>query len=724
MDSSPKKESLRKRTVKWLSYGLISQAIAELETAFARAECAEERRNIDAIRQLYSLMANYALNGNADNSRAIIVARIRNSIVDSLESYERRMRVDNNQSSALYPSSLRTLRVVKNPPLKDTLSELEHLLQNELNTSENASDTARRLNDAQKNFFNHLWLTHPLTGEDENIIKELIDSNINHVDLVLQLAVGGLFLGEMEYHDDRRMELLAEIYGKLHEADPVTALKALTALCLALRYHGEVRTAWRERLATTLASLSAVATFQDDLRSIVIETVKTRDTERVSKHIVSDIIPSLMKLNKDAFKFGNISEMDMDMLEDNPEWMTPLEDLSRLHEEGADVMMSTFAPLKSHPFFNELYRWFVPYKSAVWELTQNAGANRSHVQKIISFLDINRNVCDTDKFSLALALSQVPESQIGAMQERLTDELGAMEEMAGEENQREAIIRNNVRNLHRFYSFFNRKSEFTNALQQELLLSTLQVFDPIGLKIDFHALRNEAANFLFSKRYYDQALPLYRRNLALFATDELHEKVAYCLQQTGDFAGALEHYNRASDLAKATKWRLRRMVHCHKMLGNYAEAIRLYKEVLAMTAEPSVKQLLTLANLYLLADRRSEALPLFIKADYMDPQALSSQRAIIWISLLDANFERAKTYTERLFNNAAPEPADYLNRAYLALLTGQPRQGADDLRKAFAGMKVTAADFVNTVSEDLARLENSGLDILLANIALSEAINK
>ena len=60
----------------------------------------------------------------------------------------------------------------------------------------------------------------------------------------------------------------------------------------------------------------------------------------------------------------------------------------------------------------------------------------------------------------------------------------------------------------------------------------------------------------------------------------------------------------------------------------------------------------------------------------------------------------------------------------MALLTGQPRQGADDLRKAFAGMKVTAADFVNTVSEDLARLENSGLDILLANIALSEAINK
>ena len=39
-------------------------------------------------------------------------------------------------------------------------------------------------------------------------------------------------------------------------------------------------------------------------------------------------------------------------------------------------------------------------------------------------------------------------------------------------------------------------------------------------------------------------------------------------------------------------------------------------------------------------------------------------------------------------------------------------------------MKVPVEDFVNTVSEDLARLENSGLDILLANIALSDAINK
>ena len=724
MDSPNKKESLRKRTVKWLSYGLISQAIAELETAFGSPECAEERRNIDAIRQLYSLMATYALNGAADNSRAIIVARIRNSILDLLESYERRMRVENNRSSALYPSSLRTLKLVARPSLNDSISALEHILQNEFNTSDNTADMSKRLNEAAHDVFAHLWLKHPLSAEDESAIKNLIDSNINHIDLILQIAVGGLFLGEMEYHDDRRMTLLAEIYGKLHEADPATALKALTALCLALLHHGDVRKAWRERLATSLSSLSAVSTFQDDLRHIIIETVKTRDTERVSKHIVSDIIPSLMKLNKDAFKSGNISELDMEMLEDNPEWMTPLEDLSRLHEEGADVMMSTFAPLKSHPFFNELYRWFMPYKSAVWELMQNHGSNTTHVRKIISFLDINRNVCDTDKFSLALALTQVPDSQIGPMQERLSDELGAMDEIAGEENRRESIIRNNVRNLHRFYSFFNRKDEFTNALQQNLLLSALQVFDPIGLKIDFNALRNEAANFLFSKRYYDQALPLYRQNLANGENPELHEKVAYCLQQTGDYSVALEHYNRASDLSKATKWRLRRMVYCHKMLGNYAEAIRLYKEVMSMTAEPSVKQMLMLADLYMLADRRSEALPLLIKADYMDPQLLTAQRAIIWISLLDANFERAKTYTERLFSNAAPEAPDYAHRAYLALLTGQPRQASDDLRKAFTDMKVPVEDFVNTVSEDLARLENSGLDILLANIALSEAINK
>ena len=54
----------------------------------------------------------------------------------------------------------------------------------------------------------------------------------------------------------------------------------------------------------------------------------------------------------------------------NPDWEEAIEksglgdklrEMNELQLEGADVYMSTFAGLKSYPFFREVHNWFYPF---------------------------------------------------------------------------------------------------------------------------------------------------------------------------------------------------------------------------------------------------------------------------------------------------------------------------------------------------------------------------
>lgn len=83
-----------------------------------------------------------------------------------------------------------------------------------------------------------------------------------------------------------------------------------------------------------------------------------------------EIIPEMMR-NVNIMrnmKFGfeeNPEENDL-----NPDWEKAFEssglgdkirEMNELQLEGADVYMSTFAQLKTYPFFKEPYNWFYPF---------------------------------------------------------------------------------------------------------------------------------------------------------------------------------------------------------------------------------------------------------------------------------------------------------------------------------------------------------------------------
>ena len=104
---------------------------------------------------------------------------------------------------------------------------------------------------------------------------------------------------------------------------------------------------------------------------MLMNIIKSQDTQRISSKMQNEVLPELMKLRPDILKkLKNVSEeSDIEMLDINPECEEllnknglgdKLKELTEMQMEGGDVMMVAFSNLKTFPFFNTVGNWFLP----------------------------------------------------------------------------------------------------------------------------------------------------------------------------------------------------------------------------------------------------------------------------------------------------------------------------------------------------------------------------
>ena len=67
-----------------------------------------------------------------------------------------------------------------------------------------------------------------------------------------------------------------------------------------------------------------------------------------------------------------------------------IKEISELQLEGADVLMGTFANLKSFPFFNKMSNWFIPF--------YNDNSNIATVFEDQETGDTFKNMFETSRF--------------------------------------------------------------------------------------------------------------------------------------------------------------------------------------------------------------------------------------------------------------------------------------------------------------------------------------
>ncbi|MBE0666877.1 MAG: tetratricopeptide repeat protein, partial [Bacteroidales bacterium] len=390
--------------------------------------------------------------------------------------------------------------------------------------------------------------------------------------------------------------------------------RALIGIILNLYYYDE-RVPLYPEVKELIKELGLRKDFSEKWRIVILQIIRSRETEKLSKRMHDEILPQVVKLQPKIEEkldldslLGEAGEEGRnpdwhEMFKDSEEIFKTMEELANLQMEGSDVYMSAFAGLKNFDFFRNLRNWFIPFYSdhkAVDEVFHDEILGPG-INELAEALFKTPFICNSDKFSLVLNLKHLPAAQKSMMLKAFKMELEGLEQMKYDNALTDpgAIFRTTVaqyiHDLYRFYKLSSFKDEFDDLFSSKLdIYRSLFFRETCGSAESVMSL----ADYFFSKDYYDDALALYLTLLPDMNDDaEIFEKTGYCYQQNGDYVEALRIYSMAS-LIDPKSWTLRKLGLCLRNLGRHSEALQNYLRV-AEKEPDDLYTVLKIAHCYL-----------------------------------------------------------------------------------------------------------------------------
>lgn len=735
-------KSLYTRVKEAVSSHRYSRAFDLLHTLAVEARLPwETTAAIDTLRTNYTMLRNYAVEGIDDSGRQSYSRHIGSEILRIADIAMRACR--QADAPGIYYSTLRV--ALMNPD--DTIESLirrYRTLYAKISFAQMGNAPAadrltmrRELDMLADRIFNLVWVTHPLTSAQCDVILEAV-AHDGLPSVVKEMILSAAMLGNIEYFDETRLTILARAYIT---ASGSVEMRALTCLMIALWMSRE-RVAQSPSVASLLAGVSeAKSTWPDDLKAACLALARTRDTQRVSQTLRDEIIPEMMKMRPEIMKditsdsLPDISSMSADeaadMLEEfNPEWEEVFEKsglgeklraLTDMQAEGADVMMGTFANLKGYPFFRDVAAWFTPYDPAHSAVVDATASGLSSLADIVAAAP---GLCDSDKYSFILSLSQVPEQQKAAIARQFRIHETQMAEMAASElhpelYDRYRMLDSDIHDAYRFFNVFRRKDEFDNPFAGSgVTLAAASMLLPYVKDAD--ALE-PMSDFYFRKGYYAEALSLFtlidnEADKGTMPRTDLYQKIGFCHQAAGNYRLALDYYRKSELITPDSTWTIRRIALCSRKLGLNAQALEYYNRLAAK--EPhSVSVALSVGHCLLALDKPQDALASYYKAQFLansdEPRYI---RPIAWCSFLTGDYDVAREYYAKLGRDA--EVTDLLNTGHVAMARKAYKEAVD----CYHRVQQSGADLEMMVESDLGVLLAAGVDPLMLDLIVDAAL--
>ncbi|MDE6093611.1 MAG: hypothetical protein K2F61_02380, partial [Muribaculaceae bacterium] len=242
------------------------------------------------LERTYRYLLQYAMAGTDDPSRRETLQEIAEGIMSVVDQCTRRARIDNN-ATELYYNTLRYERL-QNDTIASLIEQYKTAVSSDAfgdilgkgSTKGSASDTealARRI-------FNRIWVTLPLSRADTGAIAEALRSPLLSSDFKT-LIISAVMLGAVEFFETSRIIVLIEFYRD--STEKYLKAIALTAAIVAMLNH-------KSRTAAPIISgiIKETANAEDstlgnDLRIVLTELSRTRDTERINKKMRDEVMP-------------------------------------------------------------------------------------------------------------------------------------------------------------------------------------------------------------------------------------------------------------------------------------------------------------------------------------------------------------------------------------------------------------------------------------------------
>ena len=701
-------------------------SLLDLSGAFAILSTLVKEKNdyrlsdeLERQRQNYRYLTDYMLSGAEDKSRFDVYS----DIIEHLRRLSDRIARDTIalDSPDIYSETVRTGRL-SSDTLATLLAEYSSAFT-EYSLAESAGNDLRethsRLEDLHTRIFNSIWVAFN-DKETSSLAVEAAKDERYENSLRFHI-ISALTLSLLGYFDPYKMIALLDIYEA--ELSEKTSARALTGIMFALNRHAE-------RAMDVAGIRNRLELLQDSLiiysraREIMMNIIRTRDTERVANKMKDEVIPELMKLRPDILRKLREGGVDMEagMMEDNPEWAEMMEksglsdkmrELSEMQQDGADLMMVAFANLKQFPFFNNVANWFLPFS-----IEHSVVSGDDKEKKMLrQLMEVGRGVCDSDKYSLAIALSKMPDAQKQMMAAQIDAQFAQIREDINDASLRSSAPEFDeeatkcVRDLYRFFKLFRKKEGFEDPFRKPFNFLNLPVIGSVLAEDEIVSLVGE---YYFSRGYYDEALSMFNLLLENNADDvSLWEKIGFCYQSMKFLDNALEAYSKAELLRKPGMWLIKKLAYVNKQLSDFPKALEYYK--MALDKDPENVGLLINAGFSALkSDKIAEALQFYYHANYLEPDNRRILRSIAWSEFLNRNFDKSLQYYSKVAD-AGALPSDFLNIGHVRLLQGDYREALSNYRKAAAD---NMEDFEKTFLADLPSLEPLGLDLRTAHILL------
>lgn len=664
--------------------------------------------------ETYKYMLHYLVEGYDDNGRDKMLSAITSALFFINDAVLRDKIVKDSPDA--YSSTLRFERLRKN----SVTSRLSQFWQKEsMATLEKEAGVGtsmrKEADEALVELFSFIWTMFGASSDEYKAVSEAV----KNPDVSFQFksqVISALMLGNMQYFDRKGIDCLLDIYDS--ESDSRLSARALVALTFIIAANPK-RVECDPDLMARLSLWNDSIVIYRQLREIVMSVIRSHDTERISSKMKNEVIPELMKLRPEILnKLKNVSETsDIEMLDINPEWEDllnknglgdKLKELSEMQMEGGDVMMMAFSNLKSFPFFNSVANWFLPFSADHHMVRSDKTDNISPFNEL---LDMEGVMCDSDKFSFALSLKQMPETQRTMITERMGEQMAQLKEAIAEKNLKsstpefDAEVTRFVRDIYRFFKLYRNRNDFPDPFKKPMDFGALPVIKDI---LDDKEILVLVGEFYFKREYYSEALPL----LLKLADEEkqdslLWEKIGYCHNALNNLEEALKWYKRAELIHPESKWLLKKMALCNRLLNRFEEASEYYAR--ALDSDPDNYHLLMSAGHCMLeTGNPAGAVANYYHADYVRPGRIPTWRAISWGELLNGNYDKSLEYYKRISDREQPSPTDMLNAGHSYYLSHRLKDAVNLYTKAALNPDYGISGLQTAFMEDLDTLLRLG----------------
>ena len=727
MEQTPE-YTLPEQTEKLIDSGRYKDAFTLLRRRLTETPLPRALSELSQAESTYRYLLQYYAQGATDPGREGVLADIRSRLLDIADGIDRENSV--TDSPQLYYSTLRMCRMHPSDidTLLKTLVEKNSMMQLSLSAGEYPDTIAPQLEDEEGKLFDTLWTADSIPTESYRRLSEAINGGTLAF-TTSALAIAATGLGLMRFFNRDAILLLCDAASS---PDERISARATAVLLIVLSRHAE-RVAGDQRLIQRLQSLMETENMTKKFRSAVVAAIRTRDTDRVSRKMQRDVIPGLMQMGPDILKRLKEKSEDSSFadLEANPEWEEllhnsgleeKLRELTEMQTDGADVMMVAFSNLKGFPFFRQIRNWLLPFSSSHSQLksfrTEGGGS-------LDTMMTVNGLMCDSDRYSFALSLAGMPESQrkmvqqqMNAQMEQFQEQMKEIEALKSGKGFEEELTRF-FRDLYRFHKLFPKRAEFTDPFAAPLDYISIPV---IGGLLDTPDLTQPVAEFYFKRGYHAEALPMLKR-LADTASDTPHiwEKIGYCHEkQPEGWKDAIEAYMKAQLFNPDSRWISRRLGMCYRRSGDYRNAADYIR--MAMPTDNAYDRALTLLLADTLADggKWDEALNELYRVDYETPGDGETLRRMAKCAMHTRQFDKAESWISSIPTIDLSEE-DHRMAGHIAMLKG-------DIPSAIANYRLTVRrnddkrEWKKQILADMPMLESLGasrreMQLLLESIA-------